>query len=105
MWELMNSRAPIPGFDRPSQTRRATWASWAVSAWLASTAAWAVRLRAVSPLATSSRRARSANTATPIASSMTWAVLAAPSLRAAAPLPAKQPTSGSPATESVAGAT
>ena len=74
MWELMNSRAPIPGFDRPSQTRRATWASWAVSAWLASTAAWAVRLRAVSPLATSSRRARSANTATPIASSMTWAV-------------------------------
>ena len=28
---LMNSRAPISGFDRPSRASRAIWASWAVS--------------------------------------------------------------------------
>jgi len=53
----MNSRAPISGFDRPSRASRAIWASWAVSWALVST----VRLRAVSPVAASSRRARSAN--------------------------------------------
>jgi hypothetical protein len=29
--ELVNSRAPISEFDRPSRASRATWASWAVS--------------------------------------------------------------------------
>ena len=47
--ELMNRRAPISGFDRPSRASRATWASWAVSGWLAGPggvrAGWAVRLR------------------------------------------------------------
>ena len=63
---LMNSRAPISGLDRPSRASLATWASWAVSSPLAST----VRLRAVSPVAASSRRARSANAPMPIASSI-----------------------------------
>ena len=35
MWVLMNSRAPISGLDSPSLASRATWASWAVSSWLA----------------------------------------------------------------------
>ena len=48
----MNSRAPISGFDRPSRASRAIWASWAVSSSRVST----VRLRAVSPVASSSRR-------------------------------------------------
>src|SRR6202522_604894 len=66
----MNSRAPICAFDKPSRASRATWASWAVSSLLVSM----VRLRAVSPVAASSRRGRSANVLTPIASSMSWAV-------------------------------
>src|ERR1700678_526758 len=37
--ELMNSRAPISGFDRPSRAIRATRISWAVSSWLAAAAA------------------------------------------------------------------
>jgi hypothetical protein len=49
---------------------RATWVSWAVSSLLVST----VRLRAVSPVAASSRRARPANAPMPIASSMSCAV-------------------------------
>jgi len=57
VWELMNSRTPISGLDRPSRASRAIWASWAVSSWLAATAGWAGRLRAVSPVASSSRRA------------------------------------------------
>src|ERR1700722_16993744 len=48
---LMNSRAPICGLDRPSRASRATWASWPVSSTVIST----VRLRAVSPVASSSR--------------------------------------------------
>ena len=50
---LMNSRVPISGLDSPSRASRAIWASWAVSSsFLAVTA---VRLRAVSPVARSSR--------------------------------------------------
>src|ERR1700733_9115222 len=57
---LMNIRAPISGLDRPSRASRATWASWAVSGSLAPgvRAAGAVRVRAVSPVARSSPRAR-----------------------------------------------
>ena len=68
---LMNSRAPISGFDSPSRASRAIWASCAVSS---SFMATAVRLRAVSPVARSSRRARSANASMPIAANMSWAV-------------------------------
>jgi hypothetical protein len=63
---LMNSRVPISGFDSPSRASRAIWASWTVSSLRVST----VRLRAVSPVARSSRRARSANASAPISSSM-----------------------------------
>src|SRR5258707_7089099 len=59
---LMNSRAPISGLDRPSRASGVIWAYWAVSWVLAGT----VRLRAVSPVAASSRRARSANASMPI---------------------------------------
>jgi hypothetical protein len=52
---LMNSRAPISGFDRPSRASRATCASWPVSSRALST----LPLRTVSPVASSSRRARS----------------------------------------------
>lgn len=52
--ELMNRRVPISGFDRPSRASRATWASWAVSGWLAGPggvrAGWAVRLRLSRPI-------------------------------------------------------
>ena len=54
---LMNSRVPISGFESPSRASRAICASWAVSSSRVST----VRLRTVSPVASSSRRARSAN--------------------------------------------
>lgn len=51
---LMNRRVPISGFDRPSRASRATWASWAVSGWLAGPggvrAGWAVRLRLSRPI-------------------------------------------------------
>jgi hypothetical protein len=69
---LMNSRAPISGLDSPSRASRATWASCAVSAAPAppARAAGTVRLRAVSPVARSSRRARSANAPMPISSSI-----------------------------------
>src|SRR5205085_10046536 len=53
---LMNSCAPISGLERPSWASRAIWASWGVSTPRVSS----VRLRAVSPVAWSSRRARSA---------------------------------------------
>jgi hypothetical protein len=62
----MKSRAPISGFDRPSRASRAIWDSWGVRLMLVS----ALRLRAVSPVAASSRQARSANASMPIASSM-----------------------------------
>ncbi len=94
MRELMNSRAPISGLDRPSRASRATWASWAVSSTVAST----VRLRAVSPVASSSRRARSANAPIPIASSMLWAVRSCSRVGAAAlaaqPFPVEQVRTG-----------
>ena len=64
---LMNSRVPISGFDSPSRASRAIWDSWAVRS---SCPATRVRLRAVSPVARSSRRARSANASAPIPSSM-----------------------------------
>ena len=54
---LMNSCAPISGFERPSRARRAIWASWGVSTARVSS----LRVRAVSPVARSSRWARSAN--------------------------------------------
>jgi hypothetical protein len=57
----MNSRVPISGFERPSRASRAIIASWAVSSPPVSTA----RVRAVSPVASSLRRARSANASTP----------------------------------------
>src|SRR2546429_1971138 len=60
-----------PGADlrvrRPSRASRAIWASCAVSS---SFMATAVRLRAVSPVARSSRWARSANASMPIAANM-----------------------------------
>ena len=63
---LMNSLLPISGFDRPSRASRAITASWAVSSARVSSA----RLRAVSPVARSSRLARAANASIPIVSSM-----------------------------------
>ena len=59
---LMKSWAPIFGFVCPSRASWAIRASWAVSLPPVST----VRLRAVSPVARSSRRARSANASRPI---------------------------------------
>ena len=54
---LMNSRAPISGFDSPSRASRAIWASWAVSSSRVSDGALAGGLAG----GRSSRRARSAN--------------------------------------------
>src|SRR5215472_7142791 len=59
---LRNSWAAISGFDRPARASRAIWVSWGVS-W---SCASAVRLRTVSPVASSSQRARSANASMPI---------------------------------------
>jgi MFS family permease len=67
---LMNSRAPISGFDSRSQASRAICVSWGVRSLDVST----VRLRTVSPVATSSRRARSSNASMPIAPNISWAV-------------------------------
>jgi hypothetical protein len=63
---LMNNRLPISEFDSPSRASRAITASWAVSSSRDAT----VRLRAVAPVARSSRLARSANPSMPIASSI-----------------------------------
>ena len=63
---LMNSRPPICVLVCPSPASRAIWASCAVS----SLAASRVRLRTVSPVASSSRRARSANPSKPISVSI-----------------------------------
>src|SRR5271169_2264578 len=62
----MNSCAAICGFEAPSPARRAISASWAVRAPAEST----VRLRACSPVARSSMRARSANAAAPTESNL-----------------------------------
>ena len=51
---LVNSRAPISGLLSPSRANLAMWSSWAVSLPVAA----ALRLRAVSPVAQSSRLAR-----------------------------------------------
>ena len=64
-----NSWAPISVLVRPSTASRAMRASCSVS----STDAAAARLRTVSPVASSSRRARSANASMPIASRMSCA--------------------------------
>ena len=61
---LMKSCAPISGFVRPSRASRAICSSCGVSAVRVS----GLRLRTFSPVATSSRRARSANASMPIAS-------------------------------------
>ena len=58
------------GVRRPSAASRAICASWAVS----SSRASSVRLRTVSPVASSSRRARSANAYVPIAVNISYAV-------------------------------
>ena len=58
---LMNSCAPISGFECPSRASRAICASCGVSPSRVS----AVRLRTVSPVASSSRSARSANASGP----------------------------------------
>ena len=63
---LMNSWVLISGLDSPSRASLAMCASWAVSSATAST----VRLRTVSPVASNSRRARSANPSMPIAVSI-----------------------------------
>jgi hypothetical protein len=63
---LRKSSAPIWEFVYPSRARRAICRSWAVSSTRVST----VRLRTVSPVATSSRRARSANASAPIAANI-----------------------------------
>ena len=60
--ELMNSSAPISELVRPSEAMRAIWSSCAVSSYWTST----VRLRTVSPVAASSRDARSAKASAPI---------------------------------------
>ena len=86
MRALMNSRVPISGLDSPSRASRAIWAPWAVSS--SSPAVAAVRLRAVSPVARSSRPARSANASIPMASSMSWAMRSCSRFDAAA-LPAQ----------------
>ena len=59
---LMNSLAPISGFVCLSLAMRAICASWGVRTSRVSS----VRLGAVSPVASSSRRARSANASAPI---------------------------------------
>ena len=63
---LMNSLAPISGFVCLSLAIRAICASWGVRTSRVST----VRLGAVSPVASSSRRARSANASAPIRSKL-----------------------------------
>jgi hypothetical protein len=61
-----NNWEPISALVRPSRASRAIRASCAVSV----VAASALRLRTTSPVAISSRRARSANAIMPIAASM-----------------------------------
>lgn len=51
---LIKSREPISGLERPVRARAAIWVSWAVSWYLFS----GMRLRAVSPVAISSRSRR-----------------------------------------------
>src|SRR6266852_9647782 len=59
---LMNSWAAISGLDRPSPASQAIWVSRAVS-WAGASV---VRLRTRSPVARSSRAARSANPSAPM---------------------------------------
>ena len=66
----MKSRAPISGFDRPSRASCAICSSCAVSSSRVST----VRLRTLSPVACSSRRARSAKLPSPSPMNMSCAV-------------------------------
>jgi hypothetical protein len=56
-------KCSFSGLDSPSRASRAIWASWPVSS---SCRAGKARLRAVTPVACSSRRARSANAAMPV---------------------------------------
>src|SRR5712692_331983 len=80
----MNSWAAISGLDRPSPASRPIWVSRAVS--------WAgvsvVRLRTRSPVARSSRAARSANPSAPMAASI-WCAVRSCSGADAPVLPAK----------------
>ena len=68
---LMNSRAPISGFERPSRASRAIWASWAVSSSRVSTLRLRTRLAGGQQLALG---ARSANASAPIAVNSSCAV-------------------------------
>ncbi len=92
---LRNSWAPISGFERPSRASRAICSSCGVS----SSRVSALRLRTFSPVASSSRRARSANASMPIAANISWAVRScsrasdAPAL-AAQPLAVEQVRAG-----------
>jgi hypothetical protein len=67
---LMNSRAAISGLDSPSPASRPIWISRAVS-W---TGASVMRLRARSPVASSSRLVRSAKPSTPIVTNISCAI-------------------------------
>jgi hypothetical protein len=66
----MNSRAPISGFDSPSQASRATCASWQQG----SSPVSVVRLRACSPVVSNSRAARRANASPPMLANMSYRV-------------------------------
>ena len=83
---LMNSWAPISGLVSPSPASRAICASCAVRTSLVSTD----RLRTVSPVASSSRRARSAKASTPMSVNMPCAVRSC-SRASSAPVPAAEP--------------
>ena len=66
---LRNSRALISGLDRPSRASLAICSSCGVSSSIVSTE----RLRTFSPVASNSRRARSAKASMPISTNSSWA--------------------------------
>jgi hypothetical protein len=69
---LRNSRAPTSGFDNPPRTNSAIWRSWGVNVSVAD--APTVCLRTLSPVACSSRSARSAKASMPIVPNRSCAV-------------------------------
>ena len=82
---LMNSRAPISAFERPSRASRAIWISCAVNCSRVSIR----RLRTRSPVAISSRSARAANASAPMLVNSSSAVLQLVAGVEAAPLAAQ----------------